>query len=132
MQFISKLIQEFVFYCVIDIFSRSTWVIFSKDKEGITITNAFQKILDQSNCKPNKIWVDKGSEFYNGSMKSWLQDNNIEMYSIHNAGKSVVAERFIRALKNKIYKYMTSISKNVYSDKLDEIVNTKKHIEQLK
>ena len=63
------------------------------------------------------------SEFYNRSMKSWLQDNNIEMYSTHNQGKSVVAERFIRTLKNKIYKYMTSISKNVYIDKLDHIVN---------
>ena len=72
--------------------------------------------------KKNKIWVDKGSEFYNRSMKSWLEKNNIEMYSTHNEGKSVVAERFIRTLKNKIYKYMTSISKNVYIDKLDDIV----------
>ena len=56
-------------------------------------------------------------------MKSWLQDNNIEMYSIHSEGKSVVAERFIRTLKIKIYKHMTSISKNVYIDKLDDKVN---------
>ena len=56
-------------------------------------------------------------------MKSWLQDNDIEMYSTHNKGKSVVAERFIRTLKNKIYKHMTSISKNVYIDKLADIVN---------
>ena len=82
-----------------------------------------QNILDESNRKPNKIWVDKGSEFYNRSMKSWLQDNDIEMYSTYNEGKSVVAERFIRTLKTKIYKYMTSISKNVYIDKLDDIVN---------
>ena len=57
------------------------------------------------------MWVDKGSEFYNRSMKSWLQDNNIEMYSMHNEGKSVVAERFIRTLENNIYEYITSISK---------------------
>ena len=56
-------------------------------------------------------------------MKSWLQDNDIEMYSTHNEEKPDVAERFIRTLKNKIYKYMTSVSKNVYIDKLDEIVN---------
>ena len=56
-------------------------------------------------------------------MKSWLQKNDIEMYSAHNEGKSVVAERFIRTLKNKIYKYKTSISKNVYIDELDDIVN---------
>ena len=67
--------------------------------------------------------VDKGSGFYNSSVKNWIKDNNIEMYSIHNQGKSVATERFIRTLKTKIYKYMTSISKNVYIDKLDDIVN---------
>ena len=57
------------------------------------------------------MWVDKGSVFYNRSMKSFLQNNGIEMYSMHNEGKSVIAERFIKSLKNKIYKYMTSVSK---------------------
>ena len=93
-----------------------------KDKKGISIVNAFQKILNDSNRKPNKIWVDKESEFYNSSVKKWLKGNDIEMYSTHNKEKSVVAERFIRTLKTKIYKYMTSISKNVYIDKLDDIV----------
>ena len=79
--------------------------------------------LHSKGRKRNKIWVDKGSEFYNNSFKKWLKDNYIEMYSIHNEEKSVVAERFIRKLKNKIYKYMTSISKNVYIDKLDDIVD---------
>ena len=83
----------------------------------------FKKILDKSNCKPNKIWVNIGSEFYNRSMKSWLQDNNIEMYSTHNEGKSVIAERFFKTLKNKLYKYMNLISKNMYIDKLDGTVN---------
>ena len=59
--------------CVIDIFSKYAWVILLKDKKGIAITNAFQKILDKSNHKPNKIWIDKESEFYNRSMKSWLE-----------------------------------------------------------
>ena len=79
--------------------------------------------MKESNRKPNKIWVDKGSEFYNNSFEKWLKDNDIEMYSIHNEEKLVVAERFIRILKTKIYKYMTSISKNVYIDKLDDIVS---------
>ena len=79
-------------------------------------------MLDRSNCKPNKICVDKGSEFYNRSMESFLQNNDIETYSACNEGKSVVAERFIRTLQN-IYKYMTSLSKKVYIDKLDDIVN---------
>ena len=79
--------------------------------------------MKESNRKPSKIWVDKGSEFYNNSFKKWLKDNDVEMYSIHNKGKSVVAERFIRTLKNKIFKHMTAISKNVYFDVLDDIVN---------
>ena len=66
--------------------------------------------------------VDKGSEFYNSSFKRWLKDNDIETYSMHNEGKSVAAERFIRTPKTKIYKYMTAISKNVYIDKLSDIV----------
>ena len=77
----------------------------------------FRKFLKDSNRKPNKIWVDKGSKFYNNSFKKWLKDNDIEMYSTHNEGKSVVAERFIGTLKTKIYKYTTSISKNMYIDK---------------
>ena len=67
--------------------------------------------------------VDKGSEFYNAYFKKWLRDNDVVMYSTNNEGKSVVAERFIRTLKSKTFKYMTSISKNVYIDKLDDIVN---------
>ena len=82
----------------------------------------YKQILNDSGRKPNKIWVDKGSQFYNSSFKIWLKDNDIEMYSIHNEGKSVVAETFVRTLKTNIYKYMTSLSKNVYIDKLDDIV----------
>ena len=109
--------------CVIDLFSKYAWVVPLKDKKGISVVTAFQSILKQSNRKPNKIWVDKGSEFYNASFKKWLQDNDIVMYSTHSEGKFVVAERFIRTLKIKIYKHMTSISKNVYIDKLDDTVN---------
>ena len=120
MQLISKLHKGFRFLlCVIDIYSNAPL----KDKKGVSIANAFQSILKKSNRKPNKIWVDKGSEFYNTSMKSWLEKNHIEMYSTHNEGNSAVSERFIRTIKNKIYKHMTSISKNVYTDKLDDIVN---------
>ena len=94
-----------------------------KDNTCITITNAFQKKLKESTRKSNKIWVDKGSEFHNRSVKSWLEKNDIKMYSTHNEGKSVVVEIFIRTLINKIYKYMTSVSKKVYIDKWDGILN---------
>ena len=92
--------------CVINIFSKYAWVIPLKDKKGIL--NVFQKLSDKSvelhskGRKRNKIWVDKGSEFYNNSFKKWLKDNYIEMYSIHNEEKSVVAERFIRTLKTNL------------------------------
>ena len=94
-----------------------------KDKKGVIIVNAFHKIFDDSTRKSNKIWVDKFSEFYNSSFKKWLKDNGVEMDSIHSEGKSAVAERFIKTLKTKIYKYMTSVSKNLYIHKLDDIVN---------
>ena len=75
-----------------------------------------------SNRKPHKIWVDHGSEFYNNKFKSFLKENDIGMYSPFHEGKSVVAVRFIKTLKIKIYKHMTSIGKNVYIDVLDDIV----------
>ena len=104
-------------------FSKYALVVPLKDKNGISIVNAFNKIIKQSNRKPNKIWVDQGSEFYNRAFKKWLSGNDIIMYSTFNEGKSVVAERFIRTLKNKFYKHMTATGKNVYYDVLDDVVN---------
>ena len=109
--------------CAIDLFSRYAWVIPLKDRKGISIVNAFQKNLKESNRKPNKIWIDQGSEFYDNSFKDFLKINSIEMNSIFNEGKSVVDKRFIRALKSNIHKYMTAISKNIYFDALDDIVD---------
>ena len=100
-----------------------TWVVALNDKKAMTITNNFQKNLDDSNCKSNQIQVDKGSEFYNRSMKLWLQDSDIEIHSTYNEKKSVVAGRFNRNVKSKIYKYLTSASKNLYIDKFDDIDN---------
>ena len=84
MQLISNFNKGFRFLlCVVDIFSKYAWVVPLKDKKGVSIVNAFQKILGDSNRKPNKIWVDKRSEFYNISFKKCLKDNDIEMYSIY-------------------------------------------------
>ena len=104
MQLISKFNKGFRFLlCVIDVFGKYAWVIPLK---GAAIVDAFQKILKECNERqPNKIWVDKRSEFCNNYFKKWLKDNDIEMYSI------------------QINKYMTSISKNVYIDELDDIVD---------
>ena len=78
---------------------------------GVSIVNAFKKIISEGNegeskgqRKPNKIWVDQGSDFCNNSFKDFLKINNIKIYSTYNEGKSVVTEGFIRKLKNKIFK----------------------------
>ena len=109
--------------CVIDLYSKYAFVVPLKDKKGISIVNACNKIIKQSNRKPNKIWVDQGGEIYNRVFKKWLSDNDIIMYSTYNEGKSVVAERFIRTLKNKLYKHMMATGKNVYYDVLDDVIN---------
>ena len=108
--------------CGIDLFSKYAWVFPLNDKRGISIVNAFQKIILKGR-KPNKIWVDRSGEFYNKPFKRSLKINNIEMYSTYSEGKSVFAERFIRTLKNKIFKHMTAVSKNIYFDVLDDFVN---------
>ena len=82
------------------------------------------------------MWVDQGREFYNHVFKKWLSSNDIVMYSTFNEGKSVVAERFIRTLKNELYKHLRASGKNVYYDFLDDIVrkynNTKHSIIKIK
>ena len=109
--------------CAVDLYSKYAFVIPLKDKKGISIVIAFDKIIKQSNRKPHKIWVDQGSEFYNNGFKKWLSGNGIIMYSTYNGGKSVVAERFIRTFKNRLYKHMTATGKNVYYDVLDDVFN---------
>ena len=104
--------------------------LFLLDERGISIINAFQKIISKGGkaeperrAKQIKYRLNIGSEFPNKLLKRFSKINNIQMYSTYNEGKSVVAERFIRTLKNKIFKHMTAISKNVYFDVLDDIVN---------
>ena len=80
MQLICKFNKGFRFLCVIDIYSKYAWDISLKDKKGITISNVFQNILNELKRKPKKIWVDKGNEFCNRSMKLFLHNNRIEMH----------------------------------------------------
>ena len=112
--------------CAIDLFNNYAWVTPLKEKRGITIVNALQEVISKGR-KPNKIWVDQGGEFYNKLLKRFLKINGIEIYPTYNEEKSVVAERFIRMLKNKIFKHMTAISKSVYLNVLDDIVNKYKN-----
>ena len=112
--------------CAIDLLCKYAQVVPLKDKRRITIVNVFQKIISKGR-KPNRIWVDQGGEFYNWLFNRFLKINSIEIYSTYNEGKSIVAERFIRTLKNKISKHMTTVSKNIYFDVLDDIVNKYKN-----
>ena len=108
---------------VIDVFSKFVWSVPIKDKTGKTITNTFQSIVKTSKRKPNKLWVDNASEFYNNVFKKWLVENEIKMYSTFNEGKAVVIERFNRTLKNKMYKYFTANNTYKYVDVLPDLIN---------
>ena len=94
------------YLCVIDVFTKYAWVKRLKDKKVKTVLNPFIEIVNKSNSKPNKLWVDQGREFYNKLMQQWLDNNDILMLSKHNEGMSVIAERFTNTLKAKISKKM--------------------------
>ena len=108
--------------CVIDVFTKYMWVKTLKDKKGKTVLNAFIEIVNDSNCKLNKSWVDQEREFYNKPME-WLDNNNILMYATHNKGKSVIAKRFIKTLKAEIYKKMTANDSKPYLLYLKKLVD---------
>ena len=89
---------------MIDVFTKYAWVNPLKDKKGKTVLNAFIETVNESNRKPNKLWVDQRREFYYKLIQEWLDNNNTLMYFTHNEGKSVIAERFMKTLKIKICK----------------------------
>ena len=109
--------------CVIHVFTKCAWVKPLNDKKGETVLNAFNEIVNESNRKPNKLWVDQEREFYNKLMQEWLDNNNILMYSAQNKGESVIAERFINTLKAKIYKKMTANDSKSYISYLNKLVD---------
>ena len=106
----------------IDIFSKFAWVIPLKDKRGITIKNALQKIFKER--KPKFLWTDRGTEFYNKQVQDLLNENNIKLYSTNNSEiKSAVIERFNRTFKNMMYKKFTENNNTIFYNILDELVN---------
>ena len=106
--------------CAIDLFSIYAWVVPLKYKRGVSIVNAFQKIVSKGR-NPNKIWVDQDGEIHSNLFRSMnMKMNSIEMYSTYNEGKSVAAERFIRTLKKKTFKHMAAVLKNAYFDASDD------------
>ena len=124
MKAFSKANKGFVFLLlVIDIFSKYGWIVPLKNKEGKTVASAFKTIFKER--KPEKIWVDKGKEFYNKDVKDL-----IELYSTENEEKSSIVERWIRTMKEKMWKYFTDKNTNTYIDILPDLVkkyNNTKH-----
>ena len=123
MQKFSKLNKGYRYLLTcIDIFSKFAWVIPLKDKKGITIKNALQKIFKQR--KPKFLWTDRGTEFYNKQVLDLLNENNIKLYSTNNSEiKSAVIERFNRTFKNMMYKKFTENNNTIFYNILDELVN---------
>ena len=105
--------------CVIDLFSRYGWIMLLQNKSGVSVYDAFTKIFTSSGRKPVKLWVDKGTEFYNKHVKSL----GVELYSTENEEKSCVVERWNRTMKEKMYKYFSANSTRRYIDVLDEMVS---------
>ena len=115
---------------VIDVFSKFVWSVPIRDKTGKSIVEAFQHIINESNRKPKKLWVDQGTEFYNRSFRKWLDDHNIDIYSAYNEGKAVIIERFNRTLKERMWKYFSAKNTHHYLDILNQLIqryNTTKH-----
>ena len=131
MQSFSKYNEGFKYLLnVIDIFSKYAWSIPLMDKTGKAITNAFDSIIQTSNRKPEKLWVDQGSEFFNRVMDQWLKSNNIKRYNTFNEGKAVVIERFNRTLKTRMWKYFSSNNTYNYTGVIDKLIsqyNNSKH-----
>ena len=123
MQKFSKLNKGYRYLLTcIDIFSKYSWVIPLKDKRGITIKNALQKIFKER--KPKFLWTDNGKEFYNKQVETLLNENNIKLYSTNNSEiKSSVVERFNRTFKNMMYKKFTENNNTIFYNILDELLN---------
>ena len=115
---------------VIDVFSRYAWVMPLKTKTGKEINRAFSSVLKKSKRKPQKLWTDRGGEFYNKIFKNFLKQQGIDMYSIYNESKAVVIERFNRSLKGDMFKHFSANSTQNYVKILPALVhlyNNRRH-----
>ena len=109
--------------CVRYVFTKYSWVKPLKDKKCKKVLKAVIEIVNESNRKPNKLWVDQGRELCNKLMEEWLYYNDILMYCKHNEGQSVIEERFTKTLKDKIYKNMTAKETKPYLPYLNKLVH---------
>ena len=107
---------------IIDVFSKFGWAIPLKTKTGLEVTKAFQHLWETPPT-PQKLWTDKGKEFYNRHMKELLKKNNVELYSTENEEKSCVVERWNRTIKRTMWTYFIANNTQNYIDVLPEIIN---------
>ena len=113
---------------IIDVFSKYGWLVPLKDKKGATVRDAFRKIFKER--VPEKLWTDKGKEFYNRDLKQLLLEHGIDLYSTENEEKSSVVERWNRTMKERMFKYFSANSTRSYLPILDDLVrqyNTTRH-----
>lgn len=108
---------------VIDCFSKYAWIEPLKSKTGEEVLKAFKKILEMSKRKPKKLWTDEGSEFYNKKFKKFIDDENIEIYSVFNENKSSIVERFNRTIKTKMFRYFTQKGNYRWIDEISKLVS---------
>ena len=108
---------------VIDVFSKFGWIEPLKDKRGESVAHAFEKIFTSSRRHPRLLWADKGSEFYNSSVKRLLSKHKIELYSTENEEKSSVLERWNQSIKRKLWKMFSVNNNTIYHDKLGKVVD---------
>ena len=106
---------------VIDTFSKYGWIIPLKNKQAKTVIEAFKSIFKEGR-KPEKLWTDKGSEFTNKYVKGLLKSYLIELYNTENEEKSSIAERWIRTMKDKMWKHFTDSRTNKYLDVLPDLL----------
>jgi hypothetical protein len=109
--------------CVIDVFSKFAWCVPLQDKSSQTVLKAFKEIIRTSKRKPEHLWVDEGTEFYNKLFEAFLKSQDISMYSTYGEHKSVIVERFNRTLKGYIWKYFSTISNANWKDFLPQILH---------
>ena len=122
MQALSKENEEYKFLLlVIDTFSKYGWIVPLKNKKGETMVKAFKTIFEEGRT-PGKLWTDKGTEFYNKNMNDLRKLHKIELYSTENEEKSSIAERWIRTMKEKMFKYFTDNNTYKYIDVLPDLV----------
>jgi len=110
--------------CVIDVFSKYAFCVPLKNKSATTVLDAVKKIISESERSPENFWVDRGTEWYNKSFQDYIKSQDMKMYSTHGESKAVVAERFIKTIKDKIYKYFTSEQTHNWIKVLPGLVKT--------